>query len=427
MNHSASLNGSDIMEANIRSLPWQLRLFLITLILPVEASFYVGSLRLTPYRILLLITFIPCLQAVFSKERGNILPTDWLLLGYSIWMFLALAVNHGSSVALKSGGISMLESYGAYLITRRFIKNEKDFKNFAKLLIFIVCGLSLFTIPEALTGFNIFRPDISHIGKRMGLYRAFGPFDHPILYGVFCASAVSLSLYISFKETPNNKHLFRTGWVIVAAFMSVSSGALADVVVQLILIIWNKISAGWQNRWRLFIGLLIFAYFFVDLFSTHGPIYVLLDRLTFSSYTAWNRLIIWEWGTSHNVAVHPWFGIGFSDWVRPIWMHNASMDNFWLVVMVRFGLPAFGLLSAGILHLLFSVGRKTLVDDTIKRMRLGWAFSVIGMIIAGTTVDFWNSGYVWFFCLLGSGAWFLSSHSEEDRKIKTKYHFSSIS
>jgi hypothetical protein len=60
-------------------------------------------------------------------------------------------------------------------------------------------------IPEALTGIHILHDGISgavggpmapFIEPRMGLERTFGPFDHPILYGVFCASAFSLAYFV---------------------------------------------------------------------------------------------------------------------------------------------------------------------------------------------------------------------------------------
>lgn len=398
---------------SIITLNWQVKLFFLALLIPSDLSFNMGEFRLTVYRVLLLGSIVPCFLRVVRGRAGCTLPTDWLLCGYSCWIVLALSLHMGIAGGLKSGGILVVESYGSYLLARAFIRNERDYAGFVKLLVLVVIGLSLITIPEALTGKNFLRPHVNHIGGRLGLIRAFGPFDHPILYGMFCASAVSLSLYVPIKNLlEQGAHVGRALWVTGAAFMSVSSGALAACLVQLILALWNRMTRGMAKKWRLFSCLLVLAYITIDLISNRTPMRVILHRLTFSAETAYNRLIIWEWGTEHNVAEHPWFGIGFADWVRPSWMHSTSMDNFWLVNMVRYGLPSFLLMAAGGILLMLAVMRQANLSEPAKLMRTGWGFSMIGLIIGGCTVHFWNQSHVWFFFLLGSGAWMAAQDGE---------------
>jgi hypothetical protein len=411
MNSPRKTVSSEEVRASIKKLPWQIKLLALTLLIPVEASFYVGDFRLTFYRLLLLLAIFFCFRLVFSNKAGGVLITDKLLVGYSLWLLLSLYINHNFMVMLQSGGVLVLESFGAYLLARAYVRNEQDFRNFVKLFFLIVVGLSFFTIPESLTGYNFFKPGAGHIDPRFGLERAYGPFEHAILYGVFCASIFSLCLYVVTKSF-NERTWAKAGWVAAASFVSVSAGALAAVMVQLILHIWERITRRWVFRWRIFTFLLLVAYVVIDLLSNRTPIVVLLHRLTFSAETAYNRLLIWEFGTKLNVAEHPWFGIGFADWVRPSWMHSGSMDNFWLVIMVRHGLPTFTLLATGIICLLFLVGRNNL-PEKLKPLRLGWLFSITGMIIAGSTVHFWNTLHVWFFFLLGSGAWLATVKSDQ--------------
>ncbi|MBV5326779.1 MAG: O-antigen ligase family protein [Chlorobium sp.] len=381
-----------------KKLPWQVKLFFLTFLLPVEASFPIGDFRLTPNRVLLILAFVPCLRIVFSNSVKR-LPTDWLLLLYSFWLIFSLLVNHDLAQGLKSGGILVLESLGAYLFARAFIRDEEDFYNFLKIFVFIVIVLSLFTIPETLTGMNIFRPQIGHIDTRLGLQRSFGPFDHPILYGCFCASIVSLSWFYRVE-----KRLLRTVWLIIATFMSVSSGPLVAVAVQLILLVWKTITRSLNSRWKLFSFLLAIVYVIIDLISNRTPLKVFLSYLTFSPATAYFRTIIWDWGIQENVKKNPWFGIGFEEWIRPSWMHATSIDNFWLVNMVRYGLPTFIFLALGILAMLFAIGKVSADSESGTNIRTGFVFSFIGLIIAGCTVHFWNSSYVWLFFFLGSGA-----------------------
>lgn len=414
MDDSLEINHSGAPAVRVADLPWQIKALLLSLLVPTELSFGMGEFRLTVYRVILLVFFVPCLFRVMGGRSGRLLPTDWLLLGYSFWIVLALCIHHDFARGLKSGGILVVESFGAYLLARSFVRNEQEFCGFVKLLVVVVIILSVATIPETFIGINVFRPNIGHIGGRLGLTRAFGPFDHPIVYGMFCASAVSLALYVPIKHAQEKgPHIVRAGWMTLAAFMSVSSGALAACVVQFILAGWNRLTRGIASKWRLFSFFLVLLYIVIDLLSNRTPIRVILHRLTFSAETAYNRLIIWEWGTKYNVAEHPWFGIGFDEWVRPSWMHSLSMDNYWLVNMVRYGLPSFLLLAAGGLSLMFAVKRQATLSPSAQLMRTGWGFSMIGLIMAGCTVHFWNSSHVWFFFMLGSGAWMATLDEKE--------------
>lgn len=401
-----------VNNSDLGKIPWQLKIFMATFLLPVETSFAIGSLRLTACRILLLTAFIPFFLKVYSGKIGKTLLSDYLLLGYVLWIILSLTLNHDLATGLESGGIAAIESLGAYLAARCLIQTKEKFQLFIKLLFIVLVFLAIFTILESFTGINVFRPQANHIGQRFGFDRAFGPFEHPILYGMFCGSLFSLVLYVPTSTITFQRPRFKASVVLAATFASVSSGALACAVVQIILTIWDKITTTIANRWRLFTILIVFCYFVVDLLSNRTPIRVFLHRLTFSADTAYNRLIIWEWGTKHNVAHHPWIGIGKGDWVKPGWMHSSSMDNFWLVNMVRYGLPSFALLALAILSLFYLANRNSETDDETAKIKRGWIFSLIGLIIAGCTVHFWNSLYIWFFFLLGSGGW-IAYYSKE--------------
>lgn len=397
------------------ALPWTVIIFVLSLLLPTTISFSIGDFRLTIYRVVLLVFFIPCFVRVMNGRYGKALLADKLLLGYAGGMILSLSAHLGLAGGGKSGGVLVLESYGAYLLARSFIRNEMQFAAFIRLLFFIIASLSLATIPEALTGKNIFQPHVAHIGGRLGLTRAFGPFDHPILYGMFCASAVSLTLFVPINTLQEKgTHFFRAGWVIVAAFMSVSSGALVTVVVQLILTMWKGLTRTIASRWHLFSVLLIIVYVMIDLLSNRTPMRVFLHRLTFSAETAYTRLQIWDSGIKYNVMEHPWIGIGFDEWSRVSWL-GPSIDNYWLVIMVRHGLPTFCLLSLGIIALLYTVKRYVYLSEPAQLMRTAWGFAMIGLIIAGSTVHFWNNLHAWFFFLLGSGAWMATQGDERQK------------
>ena len=143
------------------------------------------------------------------------------------------------------------------------------------------------------------------------------------------------------------------------------------------------------------------------MFSNRTPFHVFITYLTFNSESSYNRILIWDYGTAE-VMRNPLFGIGYGEFDRPWWMH-ASVDNFWLLIAMRHGLPAFFLFVAAILLIMYKIGRQRIDDPEIAACRAGLLISLGGLIIAGTTVHFWTQLYTFFMFLVGSGVWMLDS------------------
>ena len=105
----------------------------------------------------------------------------------------------------------------------------------------------------------------------------------------------------------------------------------------------------------------------------------------------------------------PVFGIGLNDWVRPHFMHSGSMDNFWLVQAVRYGLPGFFTMAVGYAIVLWRVGRRDFdADPRLWRYRRGWMFTFVGLTFTLATVHIWTSIFSYVFFLFGAGMWMLS-------------------
>jgi hypothetical protein len=144
-------------------------------------------------------------------------------------------------------------------------------------------------------------------------------------------------------------------------------------------------------------------WFAVSLASNRSPVKVFISYLTFSPGSAYNRILIWDYGTAE-VGRHPLFGIGFGDWLRPAWMSD-SMDNFWLLTAVRYGLPALVFLVAAITTLALRQARTNANDAELNRHRMAWLAITIGIAVSGITVHLWNAVFAYFFFLIGTGAW----------------------
>jgi hypothetical protein len=161
-------------------------------------------------------------------------------------------------------------------------------------------------------------------------------------------------------------------------------------------------------------GLFVAAYVAVDILSTRSPVRVFATYFTFSGHTAYDRIGDWTWGMV-NIRQNPMFGIGLNDWAREPWM-SASLDAFWVVQAMRYGVPAFLLQAAALLLLCFSVGRRRFRDRRLKAYRNGWLIAIVALIIAGSSVHFWNALYCLVMFLQGSGVWLLTV--KERRPVK---------
>ena len=163
---------------------------------------------------------------------------------------------------------------------------------------------------------------------------------------------------------------------------------------------------GIQLRWTMLVSGFAMIWLAVTLASNRGFVMVFISYFTFSTNSAYNRTLIWEYGTAE-VARHPVFGIGLGDWIRAPWMSD-SMDNFWLLTAVRYGLPALLALVTAIVLIAIQQYRCIGRDKTLNRYRMGWLTIIIGLSVSGITVHFWNALFAYFFFLIGTGVWMSS-------------------
>ncbi len=112
---------------------------------------------------------------------------------------------------------------------------------------------------------------------------------------------------------------------------------------------------------------------------------------------------------------HPLLGIGLNDWARPDWM-SPSVDNFWLLMAMRYGLPGLTLLAlAFLLHMMFLVRAKNLSEEAWM-LRLGYTVTLCGLIFILATVDIWDAVQIFVFFFLGTGAFLYTSDQSESRE-----------
>ena len=140
-----------------------------------------------------------------------------------------------------------------YLVARCYIRTRQDLVAAVKLLFVLVLLLLPLAVMEAVTRqtvtLNLFRlilPSLegTSTGLRWGLTRVQGPFEHPILFGVFCGGAVALTHLVLGEQVSTGQRWIMTAIVAATATLSLSSGPMATMTVQLGLVGRNWLLAG---------------------------------------------------------------------------------------------------------------------------------------------------------------------------------------
>lgn len=401
---------------------WQVRLFLGALAVPWIIP--VGPLNLSVYRIVLLASLFPCIIAWLRGGAGRIRAADIALLLFALWSDLALIHAHGLGGAAQPAGILFVETMGAYLLARCYIRDAEAFRGMVAFMARLVILLLPFALFEWLTGYKpllvafgtVFPTvDSTLMSPRMGFWRVQGPFEHSILFGTVCGSLFSLTALVLGRSMSWLPRLLLAGTVGFTAALSMSSAPIAGLALQGALMTWNAALKSFPGRWKVLWGLVLVAYLVVEFGSNQTPIAFYISKFTFDGETGWYRMFIWQYGSA-SVLAHPLFGIGQADWARPAWMASNSVDNFWLLIAMRYGLPAVTLLAAAFLFVMFSVSGRKLQDDTVEAYRIGYLLCLASFAIVGCTVHFWTAPYVWLMFLLGSGAWLLEQEAPKPAK-----------
>jgi hypothetical protein len=193
-----------------------------------------------------------------------------------------------------------------------------------------------------------------------------------------------------------------SGVVFVTAALSLSSGPLSGLVMQLALMTWNR-ALGWlRARWALLLSLIGLFVVAVELFAKR-PLPNILLSFAFDPDSAFFRIVIWTYG-SQSVANHPWFGVGMGRWDHPSWM-APSIDMFWLYNAITYGLPGGLLMVAFFLAACATVGATRHLTPVHYDYRAAYLMAMASFFLTGWMVHFWNGTYVFFLLMVGAGMW----------------------
>ena len=399
-------------------LPWPIRIYLLAVMIPI--TFNIGPLFMTSLRVVLLVMILPLMLRLFLGHFGRVMAIDILFILHMGWAGIALAANNPEMVVTQMGSIGP-EFLGGYLMARAYIRSRADFLALCRWLMMMVLFLLPFALYETRTGTppiiqflrslpGVGSLHITNMEPRMGLNRVQGVMTHPIHHGLFASTVLTLT-FVALRgviSTPM-RYLVTIG-VALCTFLSLSSGAILPILMQGFLIIWAMVLRNMQARWYLLLGLTALAYVVVDILSTRSPVQVFFSYATFSAHNAYWRGFIFEWGLK-NVWANPLLGIGLNDWVRPDFMQfNNSVDNFWLLMAMRYGIPGFLLIAIGYAIGMVRVAfRDFRADPDLARLRLAWMITFVGLTFTLATVHVWTTVYSFVFFMFGAGMWFITA------------------
>lgn len=384
-------------------------LFYVMLI-PEQANVNLGGVMLSPYRLLLIPTFFYLLRSALQGDFRFAWP-DFTIAFACGWITLASYITSNSiQDALVQGGAHLMDIGLPYFVARFAIRTPMDFRSFLILAGPGVGVMGAVVFLEAILGTHIIQPLLAMITGnpnrlgvefRMGLMRGAASFPHPILAGISLASFVTLYLMSGIRGWPRIVGAIGA----VGGFFSMSSAAMLGLVAGTALLAYDFLVQRIANlSWRLFLFAVSVLYLAVELTSNSGFFNLLVRYASLNTVSAYNRVLIWRYGTE-NVARNPWFGIGYGDWDRPQWMqwqNSFSVDHFWLLQAMRFGLPT------SIMLILATLGAVTMLcirsmhcAPVDARMLRGLAISLAVFAFGAVSVALWLNAMVWFFVLLG--------------------------
>lgn len=388
-------------------------------LLPREVAFTAGGLVFYSDRIALIFALPWVLYKLFKGAIRFVVP-DFLVVIAGIWMVIALSANYGLSKGLISGGSQALDATVGYYLARISFRSLTAIRR----------ALIVFSPGLALVGATIMIESISHQpivqplaeaifgklpgfltagdvgmvlqeggGTRLGLMRARGPFSHPILAGVHLASMGALYGMSGIRGWPAWCGRFAS----LCSIFTVSSAAIAALAINYIGMFYDTLQR-WVRElsWRLAFIAIGAGLAVAQVTTNIGAIGFVQRYLVFDQTNAFFRELIWTYGSA-SVRKHPWFGIGFEEYERPVWMFTTSIDAHWLLLAVRFGLvPAVALLFATVMAMVALAKSSQHVSYIDQRFYRGIAIALFGFSLMMFTVTLWGSALSWFNLLLGT-------------------------
>ena len=371
-------------------------LALIGLIIPAnEVQVFVAGAKFTVGRIGITLLLLPAVFTLLQKGR-RLQPSDLLMLATATWM-IGAALHTDGTAALSSAGAEALELLGGYLVARAYFFGPVALHTFLRVLRLLAFTAIVFAIADRASGYLIVHhtfASLLHVPSiddqyRMGTLRATSTFDHAILFGAFCSLVAAMLLY---SEANVLKRIVYVGLCLVGVILSLSSSGRTAFVIMAATYTYDRLMRRYSWRW-LAIWIVLGVSALVILVATNHPLGWVLTHLTLDPATAYFRLLQWD-AASYQISLSPWTGHAFLDFGGGV---LYSIDCVWLLLALRFGLPATALLFLANIAALFPIKHSTdrAGGSAMDRMSTAFSLVLVMFMFVGLTTHYWN--YMWIF------------------------------
>ncbi|MFV0643254.1 MAG: O-antigen ligase family protein [Sphingomonadaceae bacterium] len=386
-------------------------ILIYALLLPPELHIFIGPLRIGAYR-LALIGLSPIIIMALLNGKSRLGMPDFLLMAVAFWMPLSFTINYTLPIGLEAGGSQSLDMLLAWLIGRTTIHKPDDLRRVLRQSMPGFVLATGFLLIESVTHHLYVRQTLQNLlggaGEtgselrmeyRAGLLRAYSVFIHPIHAGIISASLLPLFALL-FRDL---KARLAGIAMSVCGLFSLSSAAVVGMIFYLALFACEFIQRRtYRPVWPIVLAGGATILLMIQMISGNGVIPLIYRYLTFNPATGHFRMLIWEYAGAEALR-NPWFGIGYEQYTRPIWMRANSVDAHYLSMAVKYGLVP------SLLYLLLAISIVVLLALRVgaaRTLSMRNAYFALTCSIAVTlvlmfTVTFWGATLAWFNLLLG--------------------------
>lgn len=382
-------------------------LLALLIFVPIELSVRVGSFSMPWYRIFLFVIAIPVLVRALTGHI-KLKSFDRWLIALTVWICFCELLKRGLG-GIQPSGTLIAESLVVYFLARIHFTRIGHFISFASMLFKMCLVAVLISIPETFILKTHFVHDIARqitgyyydvqTETRLGFLRGASFFEHPILYGLFC----SFTFGIVWSSTKSSlKRKFRSVVLLVGVITSLSSAPILTMIIQITLIVAERITQKIRHRVKIVLAFSAFTYVFLSVFSNRGPIGIIATSLALNPQTGYFRILIWE-NAIDDVLRSPIVGIIPGEWTRPHWM-PVSIDNHWLLLALIGGIPSV-IMFAVVIGLIWSaLYKKSDLPSEVARLRFGWSITIFAFLLGGSTVAYYGKVEPFVYLIIGYGA-----------------------
>ena len=388
------------------------------LLIPRGVELQLGTIMIDIPRILLTLFSLMAMSQLLSGRVILRLTFADLFMSVHVGIIAFSAVYHeGFGEGLESAIAVLVDMGMAYFVARVVVHNLACYRYYVRIVLIIAAISAVFGLIEMFTGFSplkatyhTFFSKVEGIylltEKRHGLYRAAAAFRVSLLFGLYCAIAFTVAVYVKHNELNMGKWVRRIclTFCVLGVFASLSSGPWLALMLCLFCLVYDRITGNIRNKWKILLLTCGLGLLFLTIASNRGPVKLIINYLTLDPGNGYIRLAMWEcvWTLMRDYWPLGWGWFG--DWPRSVdWYIWLSADSFYAVYLIRSGIFAVLSIVGFMFYCWYKIsyfsGQKYISINEAK----GWIIGTVCLFITALTVDIFGNLIFATYFLLGAG------------------------